>query len=550
LIFNIYWDGLRCEDRTAEVLNLADFSLLQGRAIHVRFPLGMCSRMCHGVCVDFNADRVWQAIEACDPRFDGWVFCGVKTTGIYCRPSCPARTPKRENVRLFGSAAAAQSAGFRACKRCRPDATPGSPEWDLRADLVGRAMRLIADGLVDREGVGGLARRLGYTERHVHRQLVAVAGAGPLALARAQRAQTARILLETTALPITDVTFAAGFQSVRQFNATIREVFALTPSELRTRARRYGRPEDSGALSLRLPYRAPLDAEGLVAFLGLRAVAGVEEVHDGAYRRSLRLPHGTGVAELRPADGHVHARYWLADLRDLGAAMQRSRALLDLDSDPLSVAEVLGSESLLGALARTAPGRRVPGAVDGHELALRAVLGQQVSLRGASTLAARLTAAHGDELERPLGSVTHVFPSVYALADVDPAKLAMPVARRRALIALVGALANESLVIDAGADRGETRHRLLALPGIGPWTAEYVAMRALRDPDAFLPSDLGVRHALERLGQRSEPAAAAMLAERWRPYRAYAVQHLWASLPAARARRSAGSTSDVQRLAA
>jgi len=480
--------------------------------------------------VDLDSDRVWQAIEACDPRFDGWVFCGVKTTGIYCRPSCPARTPKRENVLLFASAAAAQSAGFRACKRCRPDATPGSPEWDLRADLVGRAMRLIADGLVDREGVGGLARRLGYTERHVHRQLVAVVGAGPLALARAQRAQTARILLETTALPITDVTFAAGFQSVRQFNATIQEVFALTPSALRTRARRHGRPEDSGALSLRLPYRAPLDAHGLIAFLGLRAVAGVEQVHDGAYRRSLRLPHGTGVVELRPADGHVHARFWLADLRDLGAAMQRSRALLDLDSDPGSVADVLGAERLLGRLVRKAPGRRVPGAVDGHELAVRAVLGQQVSVRGASTLAGRLVAQCGEQLERPLGAVTHVFPSADALAHADPAKLAMPAARRRALLALVTALARGELAIDAGVDRADARRQLLALPGIGRWTADYIAMRALRDPDAFLPSDLGVRHALERLGRDAQPAAATMLAERWRPYRAYAVQHLWASL--------------------
>jgi AraC family transcriptional regulator, regulatory protein of adaptative response / DNA-3-methyladenine glycosylase II len=479
--------------------------------------------------VDFYSDHVWQAIEACDPRFDGWVFCGVKTTGIYCRPSCPARTPKRENVRLFASAAAAQSAGFRACKRCRPDATPGSPEWDLRADLVGRAMRLIADGLVDREGVGGLARRLGYTERHVHRQLVAVVGAGPLALAHAQRAQTARILLETTVLPITDVAFAAGFQSVRQFNATIREVFALSPTELRTRARRFGRPEDGGALSLRLPYRAPLDADGLIAFLGLRAVVGVEEALDGAYRRSLRLPHGTGVLELRPADGHVHARYWLVDLRDLGAAMQRSRALLDLDSDPSSVASVLGCDPLLGRLVRSAPGRRVPGAVDGHELAVRAVLGQQVSVRGAATLAGRLVAQHGEKLERPLGGVTHVFPSAEVLADVDPMQLAMPVARRRALLALVTALARGELVIDAGADRGDARRQLLALPGIGPWTADYIAMRALRDPDAFLPSDLGVRHALERLGQRGQVADAEALAERWRPYRAYAVQHLWAT---------------------
>ena len=498
-----------------------------------------------------DCDRVWRAIEACDPRFDGWIFCGVTTTGIYCRPSCPARTPKRENVRLFASAAAAQSAGFRACKRCRPDATPGSPEWDVRADLVGRAMRLIADGVVDREGVSALAGRLGYTERHVHRQLVAVVGAGALALARAQRAQTARILLETTTLPMMDVTFAAGFQSVRQFNATVQEVFAMTPSGLRARARRHGRQADSGALSLRLPYRAPLDAPGLITFLGLRAVAGIEEVLDGAYRRSLSLPHGTGAVELRPAEGYVHARYWLADLRDLGAAMQRSRALLDLDSDPHSVAEVLGSEPLLGPLVRAAPGRRLPGTVDGHELAVRAVLGQQVSLRGASTLAGRLVAHHGEELERPLGTVTHVFPPVQALADADLDGMSMPVARRRGLLGLVTALAREELVVDAGADRVEARRQLLALPGVGPWTAEYIAMRALRDPDAFPASDLGVRHALQQLGQDGRPANAEALSQRWRPYRAYAVQHLWASLTSTgRAKRARRRIDAGGRLAA
>ena len=486
--------------------------------------------MCHGVEVSYDSDRIWQAIEAGDARFDGWFFCGVKTTGIYCRPSCPARTPKRENVCFFPSAAAAQAAGFRACKRCRPDATPGSPEWDLRADLVGRAMRLIADGVVDREGVSGLAGRLGYTERHVHRQLVAVVGAGPLALARAQRAQTARILLETTALSVTGVAFAAGFQSVRQFNvnATVQEVFAMTPSALR--ARKHGRSEDSGALSLRLPYRSPLDAEGLIAFLGLRAVPGVEEALAGSYRRSLRLAHGTGVVELAPADEYVHARYWLDDLRDLASAMQRSRTLLDLDSDPRSVTAVLGGEPLLGPLVERAPGRRLPGSVDGHELAVRAVLGQQVSLRGARTLAGRLVAGYGEQLERPLGTVTHVFPSAEALVGVDPDGLAMPVARRRCLLALVTALAREELVIDAGADRTEARHRLLALPGVGPWTTEYIAMRALRDPDAFPSSDLGVRHALERLGLDGSPASAEAHAELWRPYRSYAVQHLWASL--------------------
>ena len=498
-----------------------------------------------------DSDRFWIAVEAEDPRFDGWVFCGVKTTGIYCRPSCPARTPKRENVCFFATAAAAQAAGFRACKRCRPDATPGSPDWDLRADLVGRAMRLIADGVVDREGVGGLAGRLGYTERHVHRQLTAVVGAGPLALARAQRAQTARILLETTSVSVTGVAFAAGFQSVRQFNATVQEIFGMTPSELRARARRGRLPEESGALSLRLPYRGPLDAEGLIAFLGRRAVVGVEEVHNGAYRRSLLLPHGIGVAELRPADRYVHARYWLADLRDLAAAMQRSRMLLDLDSDPHSVADVLGDDALLGPLVRRAPGRRVPGHVDAHELAARAVLGQQVSLRGASTLAARLVADCGEPLERPLGGVTHAFPTAEVLAEMDPERLTMPSSRRRGLLALTTALARGELILDTGVDRADARRRLLAIPGIGPWTTEYIAMRALRDPDAFLPTDLGVRHALEGLGQDGLPATSVRLAERWRPYRAYAVQHLWASLhPPRGAKRAPAGATDATRLAA
>jgi AraC family transcriptional regulator of adaptative response / DNA-3-methyladenine glycosylase II len=312
-------------------------------------------------------------------------------------------------------------------------------------------------------------------------------------------------------------------------------VFALSPRELRVRSRRGDHAEESGALSLRLPYRAPLDGDGLIAFLGLRAVPGIEEVHDGAYRRSLRLPQGSGVVELRPADGYVHARYWLEDLRDLAAAMQRSRALLDLDSDPLSVTEALGGDALLGPLVRSAPGRRVPGHVDGHELAVRAVLGQQVSIAGARTLAGRLVSEYGQPLGHPIGEVTHVFPSIETLAAADPERLAMPTARRRALLGLAEALTNGELTLDAGSDRGETRRRLLALPGIGPWTTEYIAMRAMRDPDAFLPSDLGVRHALEQLGEDGRPAAAQRLAEHWRPYRAYALQHLWASLSPHRA---------------
>ena len=520
----------------------------------VRFPPAPGACVCQGVVVDatpapldIDHDRLWRAVEACDPRFDGWIFCAVKTTGIYCRPSCPARTPKRENVTFFVSAAAAQAAGFRACKRCRPDATPGSPEWDRRADLVGRAMRLIADGVIDREGVGGLAWRLGYSERHVHRQLVAVVGAGPLALARAQRAQTARILLETTALSAIEVAFAAGFRSVRQFNATVREVFASSPTALRASARRDGRAEDSGTLSLRLPYRSPLAAGELIAFLGARAVPGVEEAsdNDGVYRRSLRLPHGPGTVELRPADGYIHARYRLSDLRDLAAAMRRSRALLDLDSDPRSVADALSRERLLAPLVHSAAGLRVPGAVDAHELAVRAVLGQQVSVRGARTLAGRLVASYGERLDRPLGAVTQLFPSVRALADADPSTLAMPLARRRALLTLAGALAGEELVLDEGADRLAARRQLLELPGIGPWTADYIALRALRDPDAFLASDLGVRRALERLGEDGRPGHASELAERWRPYRAYAVMHLWASLRT-QARTSRASARQVR----
>ena len=482
-----------------------------------------------------SSDRFWRAVSAKDPRFDGWVFTGVTSTGIYCRPSCPARTPKRENVRFFSTAAAAQAAGFRACKRCRPDAAPGSPEWDRRADLVGRAMRLIADGVVDRDGVGGLARRLGYTERHLHRQLVAVAGAGPLALARARRAQTARLLLETTELAMIEVAFSAGFRSVRQFNATVREVFATTPGELRSRARR---PDSAAgaAISLQLPFRAPLDADGLIAFLARRAVAGVEEVADGAYRRSLRLPHGEGIVELRAVDGHVRARFWLEDLRDLAAAVQRCRVLLDLDSDPAAVADALAADDTLGAIVGANPGRRVPGHVDGDELAIRAVLGQQVSLAGAAGLAGRLVAAHGEPLRRPLGAVTHAFPSAAALAEADPQRWRMPGARGRALHGLAAALAAGHLALDAGVEPNETRRLLLELPGIGPWTVAYVAMRALRDPDAFLPTDLGVRHALERLGRDCSPAGAERLSSAWRPYRAYAVQHLWAhqSAPAAR----------------
>ena len=492
-------------------------------------------------------ERRYQAAVSKDPRFDGVFFTAVTSTGIYCRPSCPAITPKRANMRFYRSAAAAQEAGFRACKRCRPDASPGSPEWNIRADAVGRAMRLIADGVVDRDGVEGLARRLGYEQRQVRRLVTAELGAGPLAIARAQRAQTARILVETTALPLSEIAFAAGFASIRQFNATIREVFAVTPTQLREARGRVQKtrrllPPPAGAaapglIRIRLAYRAPIDGERMLGFLAARAIPGVEEARDGRYLRTIMLPNGPGILSLAPAAGYVDCELQLEDLRDLTAAVQRCRRLLDLDADPEAVTGYLSADPVLGPLALANPGRRSPGHVDGNELALRAVLGQQVSVAAARRLGARLAAAYGKPLSRPDGPLTHCFPEAETVAAADPAALPMPRSRALALTGLASALASGELVLDPGAERDRAEAVLLALPGIGPWTASYIRMRALSDPDAFLPTDVGVLDALSRLGAipagtpRARAAkAAAALAENWRPWRSYAVHHLWAYL--------------------
>ena len=468
----------------------------------------------------------WRAVEAHDRRFDGWFVIGVLTTGIYCRPGCPARTPLRRNVRFHPSAASAQAAGLRACKRCRPDASPGSPAWDGRSDLAARAARLIADGVVDRAGVPALAAQLGYSRRQVERALTAELGAGPLALARAQRAQTARLLIETTGLGFADVAFAAGFGSVRQFNDTVAEVFASTPRELRARSRR-GAASSPGTLSLRLPFRAPLWPHSLFGHLAATAVPGVEEWRDGAYRRTLRLPHGSGTVALRAETDHVSCRLTLTDLRDLAPAVARCRRLLDLDADPVAVDDRLGRDPALALRVQAAPGRRVPRTVDEAELAIRAVLGQQVSTAAARTHAARLVRACGDPVEDALGGLTHLFPTPEAVALVDPDVLALPRNRRATVLRLARALNEGEVDLDVGADRSRARAQLNALPGIGPWTVETIAMRALGDPDAFLGGDLGVAVAARALGF-GEGRALVERAERWAPYRAYAVQHLWA----------------------
>ncbi|MEV4875312.1 AlkA N-terminal domain-containing protein [Streptomyces cyaneofuscatus] len=475
-----------------------------------------------------DTERCVRAVQSKDARFDGWFFTAVLTTRIYCRPSCPVVPPKARNMTFYPSAAACQQAGFRACKRCRPDTSPGSPEWNARADSVARAMRLIRDGVVDREGVPGLAARLGYSARQIERQLLAELGAGPLALARAQRAQTARLLIETTTLPLAEVAFAAGFSSIRTFNETVREVFALAPGELRTRAARGPlAPATPGVIALRLPYRAPLNPSNLFGHLAATAVPGVEEWRDGAYRRTLTLPYGHGTVALTPQPGHIAARLSLTDPRDLTQAISRCRWLLDLDADPVAVDDRLRTDPLLAPLVDAGPGRRVPRTVDGAEFAVRAVLGQQVSTAAARTHAARLVTAYGVPVEDPEGGLTHLFPTPQALAELDPEALALPRTRRTTLTTLVAALADGTLRLGTDTDWERARTELSALPGFGPWTVEVIAMRALGDPDAFLPSDLGIRRAAERLGLPATPAALTARAAGWRLWRAYAVQYLW-----------------------
>jgi AraC family transcriptional regulator of adaptative response / DNA-3-methyladenine glycosylase II len=504
-------------------------------------------------------ERCYQAVKSKDPRFDGWFFTAVRTTGIYCRPSCPAITPKPTTVTFYPTAAACQRAGYRACKRCRPDAAPGSPEWDSRADLVARAMRLIADGVVDRDGVGGLASRLCYSTRQIERLLMAEVGAGPLGLARAQRAQSARVLVETTTMPMAQVAFAAGFASIRQFNDTVQAVFAVSASELRRKALDRAVPHKGGpasaraasspvagapvvapaqTLALRLPFRSPLCPDNLFGHLAATAVPGVEEMRDGAYRRTLRLPHGVAIVTLRPAEDCIWALLSLGDLRDLTSAVARCRRLLDLDADPEATDQLLCEDPVLAPLVRSAPGRRVPRTVDEQEMAVRAVLGQQVSTAAARTHAGRLAATYGEPVDDPAGGLSRTFPSAMALAEAlsAPAQpglgplLAGPRARQATFAGLVAALADGKIDLGPGCEWDEARAQLGQLAGVGPWTTEIIAMRALGDPDAFPLTDLGMQRAALAAGFPKAPSHLAKRAERWRPWRAYATQYLWATL--------------------
>jgi len=496
----------------------------------VGFPPARVGDGAYSAPVHEDFDRCYRAVQSKDARFDGWFVIAVLTTKIYCRPSCPARPPYARNMRFLPTAAAAQQAGFRACKRCRPDASPGSPEWNMRRDVVARAMRLIADGTVDREGVTGLASRLGYSTRQLERQLVAEVGTGPLAIARAQRAQTARLLIETTGLAFAAIAFASGFSSVRQFNDTVRLVFDATPTSLRARAKRSATPATPGALTFRLPFRTPFSPESLFGHLMATAVPGCEEFRNGAYRRTLRLPAGSSTVALTPTPDYVSCQLVLDDIRDLPTAIARCRRLLDLDADPEAVVAAFDADTALGPLVGKSAGRRIPGAVDEIELAVRIVLGQQVSTAAARTHAGRLVARCGVPITDPGGGLTHLFPSLDDLAVIDPATLGLPKARQRCFAELVTALASGTVNIGVGADWELARGQLATIPGIGEWSIEMIAMRALGDPDAFPATDMGVRKGAASLGLPESPAGLVDHAQRWRPWRAYATQYLWGAL--------------------
>ena len=514
----------QCHDRTA---NMSDTRESRAR-VNATMTIAMPDQeQCH------------RAVRSRDPRFDGWFYPAVTSTRIYCRPSCPAitpRTPKPENLRFYPTAAAAQAAGYRACRRCLPDAVPGSPEWDGRADVAARAMRLIDDGLIDREGVEGLAARLGYTSRHLGRILRAELGASPSDLAQARRAHTARLLLEATDVPVTEIAFAAGFGSLRRFNESIRAVFAATPSEIRRRAN-HGRLRTADAryvpgviqtltITLRLPFRKPYDAATIWTHLAAHLVPGLEEMDGPVYRRTLRLHHGTGIAELEPCDGYVRADLRLEDLRDLGAAAARLRRLTHVDADPAGVAEALGGDPVLGGLVRCRPGLRVSGSADPFETAVRSVVGQQVSDQEARTITGRLIRCRGEAIADPAGSLRYTFPGPERLTDARG--LALPARQIMAVTGLARAVDEGKLRLDPGADRREVVSQLLELPGVGPWAAEYIALRGLGDPDAFPAADKGIRQALTALGAGNRPD----IIDRWRPLRSYAAQHLWTALAA------------------
>lgn len=480
--------------------------------------------------MDLDHDACYRAICTRDARFDGRLFTGVHTTGIYCRPICPARTPRRENVSFYPSAAAAQEAGFRPCLRCRPETSPDLAAWKGTSNTVARALALIEAGALDTEDVGGLAERLGMGERQLRRLFRHHLGASPVAVAQTRRVLLAKQLIHETTLPMAEVALASGFGSVRRFNETFQRLFDRPPAALRRGTASSGA---TGTVTLRLPFRPPYDWEAQLAFLAARAIPGVEWVENGRYARTIAVGSASGMLTVEPGGSdHLRATLALPRLQALPGIIARLRRVFDLAADPGQIARHLADDPVLAPLVAARPGLRVPGAWDGFELAVRAILGQQITVGQARQLAGRLVAAFGTRLDRPAdgSGLTHLFPAPAALAGAELAALGMPRARAAALSSLAAAVAADPSLLGPRRGLEEAVARLRALPGIGDWTAQYIAMRELREPDAFPAADIGLLRALaDGAGIRPTPAALLARAERWRPWRAYAAQHLWAA---------------------
>ncbi len=482
--------------------------------------------------MDLDDDACYRAILTRDARFDGRLFIGVKTTGIYCRPVCPARTPRRENVNFYPSAAAAQDAGFRPCLRCRPETAPRVGVWKGTSNTVSRALAMIEMGALDESDVEALGERLGVGERQLRRLFQTHLGASPIAVAQTQRILLAKQLLHDTNLPMTEVALAAGFGSVRRFNEMFLDMYGKPPSKLRS-ARTAAKANAKDSVTIRLPYRPPYDWPAMVSFLRDRAITGMEVVSGDAYSRTIDIAGAHGIVSVRPAAGNaLEATIRFPKLSALPTIIARLRRVFDLAADPLTIGAHLASDPALAPLVAARPGLRVPGAWDGFELAVRAVLGQQITVSAAIGLAGKLVAAHGERLSLAdeMPGLSHVFPKPERLAAIDVATLPMPRVRGRALASLAASVAADPQIFGARQSLEEAIARLCALPGIGEWTAQYIAMRELREPDAFPPSDIGLLRAMAD-GSGRRPTARELLAraERWRPWRAYAAQHLWAS---------------------
>jgi AraC family transcriptional regulator of adaptative response / DNA-3-methyladenine glycosylase II len=448
-----------------------------------------------------------------DPRFDGKFFIGVHSTGIYCRPVCPAPSPKEHNVEYYPSAAAAAEAGLRPCLRCRPECSPGTPAWLGSSVTVSRALRLISEGALEEDSVDRLAERLGIGSRHLRRLFLEHLGATPVAVAQTRRLLAAKKLIDETTLPLTEIAIASGFGSIRRFNAAFLETWGRSPRELR-RAR--GRTPAAGPCTLELRYRPPFDWTALLGFLAGRAIGGVEHVEGNTYSRTIVTNRGPGWIEVRPArTAALTLSVHCPDSSELLTIASRVRRLFDLDADPQAIASHLRGDPLLKPLLKARPGVRVPGAWDGFELGVRAIVGQQVSVAGASTLAARLAKRFGEPVPFDVEGLTHTFPTPAPLADADLA-IGLPAARAETIRQFARAVASGEVTFDAGVDSLAFQEKLQLLPGVGPWTAQYIAMRALSDPDAFPSGDLVLRR-----------ACSEAETETWRPWRAYAAMHIW-----------------------